>query len=182
MNRAVFLDRDGVLNTDSGYIFRPEDLHLLPGAANAVRLLNASGWRVIVFTNQSGVARGMMTQEMLDAVHDRLRAEIAAAGGRLDAIYACPHGPDSNCECRKPRAGLLRQAAQEHEIDFAASFVIGDTPRDLTAGQEVGCRTILVLSGHTTHYETKTFVPTPDYVFADLAAAAEWICGRGMET
>ena len=176
MNRAVFLDRDGVLNADSGYITRPADCHLLPGAANAVRLLNAHGWRVIVFTNQSGVARGMMTLAALDAVHAHLRAEIAAGGGTLDAIYACPHGPDSDCVCRKPRPGMLRQAAREHDLDFSASYVIGDTPRDLAAGQAVGCKTILVLSGHTVTYDPETFAPMPDFVFADLAAAVEKIC------
>ena len=176
MNRAVFLDRDGVLNEDSGYITRPDELHLLPGSVEAVRALNAAGWRVIVFTNQSGVARGMMTLKMLTAVHDYLRTEIAAGGGRLDAIYACPHGPDSDCECRKPRAGMLRQAAAEHSIDFAVSYVIGDTPRDLAAGQAVGCRTILALSGQTRGYETASFTPTPDFVFADLAAAAAYLC------
>src|SRR5262245_24047962 len=110
--RAVLLDRDGVLTAETGeYITRPEDLHLLPGAAEAVVRLNRAGWRVAVVTNQAGVGRGFLTLDALDAIHQKLQADLAASGGELAGIFFCPHHPDENCPCRKPRPGLLIQAA-----------------------------------------------------------------------
>lgn len=175
--RAVFLDRDGVLSVEGGeYVRRPEELRLLPGAAEAVARLTRAGWPVIVFTNQSGVGRGYLTLETLQTIHDRLRKEIEAVGGVLTAIYACPHGPDEGCACRKPQPGMLLQAAQEHDLDLSQCFAAGDTPRDLAAGKAVGCTTLLVLTGHTRAYDPASFPdPQPDLVFPDLAAAADWI-------
>ena len=173
LRRAVFLDRDGVLNEDRAYLARVEDFVLLPGAAAAVAELNRAGWAVFVFTNQSGVARGLVNSEQLTAIHARLNAGIRSAGGELTAIYFCPHGPDSDCDCRKPKPGMLQAAAREHAIDLSASVVIGDTPRDLAAGKAVGCRAILVLSGLTRAYDPGAFPdPRPDFVCADLSAAA----------
>ena len=173
--RAFFLDRDGVLNEDRGYIATLEDFVMLPGAAEAVANLNRDGWQVLVFTNQSGVARRMLTAERLDEIHAKLRAEIAAVGGELTAIYACPHGPDSDCDCRKPKAGMLLRAAAEHDIDLSASVVIGDSPRDIAAGNAAGCRTILVLSGQTGFYDPARFPePKPHRVCASLAAAVKY--------
>ena len=170
--RVFFLDRDGVLNEDRGYISRLDDFVMLPGAAEAVAELNRDGWRVVVFTNQSGVARGMLTAERLEEIHAKLRAEIEKAGGELTAIYACPHGPDSDCKCRKPKDGMLRRAAAEHDLDLAASVVIGDSPRDIAAGHRAGCRTVLVLSGQTRAYDPAAFPELkPHRVCADLAAA-----------
>ncbi len=172
--RAYFLDRDGVLNEDRGYIARLEDFVMLHGAADAVAALNRDGWPVIVFTNQSGVARGMLTAERLEEIHAKLRAEIAAAGGELTAIYACPHGPDSDCDCRKPKAGMLLRAAAEHGIDLFASVAVGDSPRDIAAGHAAGCATVLVLSGQTRAYDPAAFPePKPNRVCADLAEAVE---------
>ncbi|HZO92016.1 MAG TPA: D-glycero-beta-D-manno-heptose 1,7-bisphosphate 7-phosphatase [Chthonomonadaceae bacterium] len=181
--RAVFLDRDGVLTVEGGaYVTRPDALHLLPGAAEAVARLTAAGWPVIVITNQAGVGRGYLSLEELEAVHARLRAEIETAGGRLTAIYACPHCPEEGCDCRKPRPGLLRQAAADLGLDLCASYMVGDSPRDIAAGHAVGCRTILVLTGHTRQYDPATFPPPhPDFVFADLAAAADWLCRQSQE-
>lgn len=177
MTRAVFLDRDGVLNVERSYITTPEELELLPGAARAVAELNAAGWPTVVFTNQSGVGRGYLTLATLETIHAKLKAEVEAGGGKIRAIYACPHGPDSDCDCRKPKTGLLRQAAQELGLDLAACFVVGDSLRDIEAGRAAGCRTILVLSGHTRAYDPETMsAPHPDHVFPDLAAAAKWIC------
>jgi histidinol-phosphate phosphatase family protein len=177
MKRAVFLDRDGVLTAEIGEtITHPDTLRLLPGAADAAARLNAAGWQVFVFTNQAGVGRGHLTLETLHAIHDRLRAEVAAAGGMLSGIYACPHHPDDGCACRKPKSGLLLQAAAEHALDLTTCVVIGDSPRDIAAGHAVGCRTILVLTGHTHTFDAETFpAPHPDHVFPDLSAAADWL-------
>ena len=172
--RAFFLDRDGALNEDRGYISRLEDFVMLPGSAQAVAELNRAGWLVVVFTNQSGVARGMLTAQRLDEIHAKLRAEIAKAGGELTAIYACPHGPDSDCDCRKPKAGMLRRAAAEHGIDLSASIAVGDSPRDIAAGHSAGCQTILVLSGQTRVYDPLSFPdPKPHLVCASLAEAVK---------
>jgi histidinol-phosphate phosphatase family protein len=175
-NRAVFLDRDGVLNVEGGSVVRPEDLQLLPGAVDAVARLTRAGWPVFVYTNQAAVGRGHLTLETLHAIHDRLQEEIEAAGGKLTAIYACPHHPDDGCACRKPRPGMLLQAAAEHGLDLTGCYAVGDTPRDIHAAHQVGCHTILVLSGHTTVYDADTFPsPQPEQVFPDLAAATDWL-------
>lgn len=172
--RAFFLDRDGVLNEDRGYISRLEDFVMIPGAAQAVAELSRDGWLVVVFTNQSGVARGMLSAERLEEIHAKLRSEIAKAGGELTAIYACPHGPDSDCDCRKPRDGMLRRAAAEHNIDLTASIAVGDSSRDIAAGHAAGCRTILVLSGQTRAYNAATFPePKPHFVCANLSEAVK---------
>ena len=178
--RAVFLDRDGVLSVEGGeYVTRPDLLRLLPGAGEAVARLNAAGYRVFVFTNQAGVGRGYMTQPALDAIHERLKHEIAQVGGSLEAIYACPHAPESHCECRKPRPGMLFLAAREHDIDLTQSYAVGDTPRDIAAGSAAGCHTLLVLTGHTDVYNAADFPdPQPERVFADLPAVAEWLAAQ----
>ncbi len=174
---AVFLDRDGVLSVEDGaFVTRPEDLRLLPGAPEAVAKLNAAGWKVVLFTNQSAVGRGLLTAETLDAIHDRLRHELAAVGGALTAIYACIHHPSAGCDCRKPLPGMLLRAAREHNIDLTKSFAIGDSPRDIAAAHAAGCNALLVLTGHTRIYDPTSFPdPQPVNVFPDLSAAAEWL-------
>lgn len=175
--RAVFLDRDGVVTVEGGaYVTRPDDLRLLSGAAEAVARLTAAGWPVFLFTNQAGVGRGCLTLETLEAIHARLCAEIGAAGGHLTSIYACIHAPEAGCDCRKPKPGLLLQAAAEHSLDLSACYVVGDSPRDIAAAHAAGCRALLVLTGHTPVYDAATFPPPPpDHVFPDLAAAADWL-------
>lgn len=142
--QAVFLDRDGTLNVkaDEGdYIRRAADLVLLPGAAYSVRLLNDAGLAVVVVTNQRGVARGLMSEQDLDAVHARLVELLGSVGATLAGIYSCTHG-HAACECRKPLPGLLRQAALEHGLDLARCVMIGDAPSDIAAGRAAGCRTV----------------------------------------
>ena len=175
--RAVFLDRDGVLSVEGGeYVTSAEKLRLLPGAGESVARLNAAGLAVFVFTNQAGVGRGCMTQQALDEIHERLKREVAKERGTIEAIYACPHAPESGCACRKPKPGMLLQAASKHDIDLTRSFAVGDSPRDIAAGHAAGCRTILVLSGHTETYNAADFPdPQPDYAFSDLVAATDWL-------
>lgn len=151
MDAAVFLDRDGTLTQDTGYPHRPEELRMLPGAAEALRALRSMGYRLIVVTNQSGLARGIFTEDDLQAYHAELERRLAAAGARLDAVYWCPHHPEGSverwrrvCACRKPLPGLILQAARDHRIDLAASFLVGDAPRDAEAARAAGCTPILM--------------------------------------
>ena len=122
----------------------PDEFELTEGAADAVRRLNDAAFVVVVCTNQRGVALGRMTQDDLDAVHEKMTRELARAGAKLDGIYACMHDKDQNCDCRKPRTGLFEHAAREHKIDVAASFVVGDTHREMEAARTLGCPGILV--------------------------------------
>ena len=175
--RAVFLDRDGVINVECGeHIRHPEDLQLLPGSAAAIAALSKAGWPIVVYTNQSGVGRGYMSMADLDAIHDTLRCQVEIYGGELTAIYACTHHPNEGCDCRKPKPGMLLQAASEHDLDMAASFAVGDSPRDIAAANAAGCSPVLVLSGSTTEYTRDQF-PTaqPKHVFPDLSAFAKWL-------
>lgn len=174
--RAVFLDRDGVLNRDGpGYVTAPEGLELLPGAARAVRELQDLGLRTVVVTNQSGIGRGLMTEADLVRVHEKLISELEREGAGLDGIYWCPHRPDENCSCRKPRPGLLLMARQDLGLDLARSYMVGDKPTDIECGASQGCRTVLVLSGLRQSYNPEEFAVQPDHVCADLPAAVRWI-------
>jgi D-glycero-D-manno-heptose 1,7-bisphosphate phosphatase len=181
--KAVFLDRDGTLIVERGYITVPEGVELIPGAAAAVARLRDAGWKVFVVTNQGAVAKGMISEDELGLIHLRMLALLAEAGAQVDGVYYCPHHPDGDqirysveCDCRKPRPGLLERAAGEHEIDLAESVMIGDTLRDLEAGRAAGARGVLVLTGHGA--QTVAEEHGADYVAADLAAAVEWLLGQ----
>jgi D-glycero-D-manno-heptose 1,7-bisphosphate phosphatase len=152
---AIFIDRDGTINEDSGYISTPDDLIIYPFAAEAVRLINESNLKAIVITNQSGIARGIYTEATLDAIHNRVREELARDGAHIDAIYYCPHHPHIGddryrkmCDCRKPGTGMLVQAAREHDIDLAHSYVIGDKASDINLATNAGARGVLVMTGY----------------------------------
>jgi len=172
--RAVFLDRDGTINEDVHYLRRVEDFRLLPGAAEAIARLNAAGWLVIVVTNQSGIARGYLNEDILDKIHERMNAELAAIGAYVDAIFYCPHHPDDGCMCRKPRPGLIEQAMRQFSLEPGRCWVIGDKPSDVETGQRAGCRTVLL---------ARTGVPEeceshPDLVVPDLISAVQAILGE----
>lgn len=143
-NAAVFLDRDGTIARDVPYCSRPEDFALLPGAGKAIKLLNDAGFKVIVITNQSGVSRKYFSEEILVKIHRKMMNDLAGFGARIDAIYYCPHHPDDDCDCRKPKPGLILKAAQEHNIDLVASYIVGDKPQDIEAGIAAGCQTVLL--------------------------------------
>jgi histidinol-phosphate phosphatase family protein len=143
----VFLDRDGTVNvspTEGDYVRTPGDFALVPDAASAIRRLNDAGFVVVVCTNQRGVARGLMTRRDLDAVHEKMTRDLARGGARLAGIYACTHGSNENCDCRKPKPGLMTRAIREHDIDVPRSFVVGDTARDVKAAAALGCRAVLI--------------------------------------
>jgi histidinol-phosphate phosphatase family protein len=150
---AVFLDRDGTINVDTHYLRRPEDVELVPGAAEAIARLNAAGIPVIVVSNQSGIGRGLLTRAEYEAVRARIEELLARAGARVDATYICPHAPslegEAICECRKPGTLLFRTAASEHAIDLRRSTFIGDRWRDVSPALELGARGILVPSPDT---------------------------------
>ncbi len=152
---AVFLDRDGVVIEDAHYVGTVDRVRILPGAADAIASLNRAGWPVIVVTNQAGVARGLFTEAAIDSIHAYIAAELASFGARITAFYYCPHHPEGEvtsyrmtCECRKPQPGMLHRAAREHNLDLAASWMVGDRISDLEAGAAVGARTMLVRTGY----------------------------------
>ena len=135
---AVFIDRDGTINVDVGYLSSPDQLELYPWSAEALRLINQAGFKAIVVTNQAGVARGFCTEEMLELIHERLVRDLKRESARIDGIYYCPHHPKigepsyrRDCDCRKPLPGMLLRAAREHQIDLSRSFVIGDKSSDI---------------------------------------------------
>ncbi len=148
--RAAFLDRDGTINREVGFVTTPDQLLLEPGAAGAIRRLNDAGVLAIVITNQSAIARRLIDDAMLARIHERLAATLAAeAGARLDAFYICPHHPDvAPCDCRKPLPGLIERAVREHDIDRARSVLFGDMPRDLEAARAAGVAAVQVGATH----------------------------------
>jgi len=141
MRCAIFLDRDGVINEkmpDGQYVTRWEEFHFLPGVAEAIRAFNDMGFLVVVVTNQRGIAKGLYTEEDLEGIHRKMCEEIEQAGGRIDAIYYCPHDIHENCNCRKPRPGMILKAAEELGIDLTSSYLIGDSITDIQCGKEAG--------------------------------------------
>lgn len=171
--KLIILDRDGVINQDSdAYIKSLDEWIPLPGSIEAIARLSKAGWTIAVATNQSGLARGYFDVPTLDAMHQRLQQLVAGQGGKLDLIRYCPHGPDDNCDCRKPRAGLLRQIAAHFNADLQAVPLVGDSLRDLEAGISVGCTPYLVLTGKG-EKTARQALPSGTRIFADLAAVAD---------
>ena len=146
--RGVFLDRDGTICEEMGYINHISRFQMFPFVPVAIRRLNQAGLAVIVVTNQSGVARGIFPESLVHLIHEKMAAELAAAGARVDGIYFCPHKPEDACDCRKPRPGMLERAAREHSLDLAGSYLVGDRNMDLEMARQVGARGILVLTGY----------------------------------
>jgi histidinol-phosphate phosphatase family protein len=163
------LDRDGTIAPDVPYCSREEDFELYPGAGAAIKLFKDNGFKVVVITNQSGLARGYFTEETLGEIHNKLRTELKGFGVEIDAIYYCPHHPNDGCDCRKPGTALFRRAAHEMGIDIGASFLIGDSPMDIRAGRALGCRTVMLTTGTGMG---GSIADSPDFVAADLAEAA----------
>lgn len=184
LNRGVFLDRDGTINEEVHHLSQPQQFKLIDGAAEAISLLNQAGFKVVVFTNQSVVARGALSEAGLQAIHQLMVDRLRAQGAYLDGIYWCPHHPTAGvgpykvaCQCRKPKPGMLERAARELAIDLSGSFVVGDKMSDLEAGYAAGCRNILVRTGYGLEQEAlfNGHHFQPDYVADDLWAATEWI-------
>ena len=175
---AVFLDRDGTIAEEVGYLNHASRFRMFPFVAAAIRRLNEAGLPVIVVTNQSGVGRGYFPESLVHSVNELMKKDLAAAGARIDAVYYCPHTSADRCDCRKPKTSLLERAAREHLIELSRSFVVGDRYGDIELARNVRARGILVRTGygegelawHSAKWHTQ-----PDFVAEDLSKAADWI-------
>ena len=181
--RAVFLDRDGTLNEDTGYPSDFRQVHIYPGSFEAVRALKRAGFAAVVVTHQSGVGRGYIAPAELEELHRRFAAEFARRGAPLDGLYACPHsgqGTEPDCDCAKPRPGLARQAARELDLDLGASYMVGDKPVDILFGRAIGAAPVLVLTGYGRRAAAALAADgvEPAHAAPDVLAAAAWILGR----
>lgn len=175
----IILDRDGVINYDSTeYIKSPEEWLPIPGSLEAIAHLNRAGFRVLVATNQSGVARGYYDIETLDRIHEKLMQELAAVGGYIEEIFFCPHHPDELCQCRKPKPGLLHQIQEKYPIDLAQTYFIGDSSVDVHAAQEAGCQPLLIMGGKgeiaVARYPEMLNLPN----FPNLASAVDYVIAK----
>lgn len=178
---AVFLDRDGTICDEVGYLNHASRFRMFPFAAGAIRRLNEAGAAVVVVTNQSGVARGYFPESLVGEVHALLQRELLLGGAHVDGIYYCPHGSGENCECRKPKTGMLEQAARELGLDLRRSFVVGDRYGDVELATRAGTQSVLVKSGYgmgEVAWHAAGWAKQPDFVAEDLRDAVEWILGR----
>ena len=185
---AIFIDRDGCLTEEVGYVNHVSRLRLLPRTADAIRRLNRADVPAVMVTNQAGIARGYFSEAVLHAVNAELVRQLAAAGARLDGLYVCLHHPDegkppyrASCDCRKPRPGLLRRAALDLGLDLAGSVMVGDKISDVAVGQSVGAAGVLVLTGYGRgewEHQRAQWTSTPDHVAEDLLDAVDWSLAR----
>ena len=177
MNKAVFLDRDGTINIEKEYLYKPEDFELLDGATQAISSMNKLGYKVVIITNQSGIARGYYTEEDVRKLHCYMKKTLAMKNAKIDAVYYCPHHPQASvdryridCDCRKPQTGLFKRAISELNIDAEQSWAAGDRMRDITPAMELGIKSVLILTGYGKSEDLRL---APAYVrdlseFADL--------------
>jgi len=177
--RLVILDRDGTINADSDeYVKSADEWVPLPGALDAIARLNHAGWHVVVASNQSGLGRGLFDVAALNAMHAKMHKLLAAAGGRIDAVFYCPHSPEEACTCRKPASGLFEQIGERYGMDLKGVHTVGDTLRDLQAGATLGCQPHLVLTGKGEKWRGQplpTDFPAGTTVHDDLSAFADWL-------
>jgi D,D-heptose 1,7-bisphosphate phosphatase len=170
INKAIFLDRDGTINVDKGYIHKIEDLEILPNVIEGLKKLYGFGYKLIIITNQSGIGRGYYTEENYFALRDEMHKRLKNQGVLIIAEYFCPHNPEDNCKCRKPKTGMLEQAAKDFNLDLKECWMIGDKSLDIAAGKNAGCRTIHILTGHITsplkeaNFFTKDMIEAADYI------------------
>lgn len=189
-HKAVFLDRDGTINEEVGYVNHIERFHLLPRVGQAIRLLNEHGWKAVVITNQSGVARGYFPESLIHEVHQKMQELLKKEGAHLDGIYYCPHHPDvgsspyrQKCRCRKPAPGLIEDAVKDLDLDTSESYMIGDRAMDIEFAHPMGAKAILVLTGYGKgewEFARNQWQSKVDYVAEDLLGAAEWILGQEL--
>jgi len=172
--KLIVLDRDGTINVDSDdYIKSPAEWRPIRGSLEAIARLSQADWRIVVATNQSGLGRGLFGMNALNAIHAAMHRAVAEAGGRIDAIFFCPHRPDDGCGCRKPMPGMLREIAERMNADLSQVPVVGDSRRDLEAAAAAGAKPFLVLTGNGKETHNAGRLPPGTRVFADLAAVAD---------
>lgn len=175
-NKLVILDRDGTINEDSdAYVKSALEWVPIPGALQAIARLNQMGWRVVVATNQSGLARGLFDITSLNAMHEKMHRLLAMEGGRVDAVFFCPHGPDDACHCRKPQPGLFEQIAKRFRVDLQHVPAVGDSLRDLQAAASAGAIPHLVLTGKGQKTQAKGGLPEGTVIHQDLAAFTDYL-------
>ena len=175
---AVFLDRDGTIAEEVGYLNHASRFRVFPFVAEAIRRLNEAKYPAIVITNQSGVGRGYFPDSLIHTVHDLMTAQLAKEGAHINALYYCPHKGDDACACRKPKPGMLELAAREHGLDLCRSFVVGDRYGDMQLAHRVGARAIMVRTGYgegEIQWHSATWPAPPDFIAENLADAADWI-------
>ncbi len=181
-NRAVFIDRDGTINVNVEYLDDPDNLMMHPTVAEGIKRLKDEGFNVIVITNQSGIARGYFSVETLAKIHQKMKNDLLKKGADVDAIYYCPHHPDENCDCRKPKTGLLKKAIKDFNIDVEESYFIGDRMLDIEAGHTIGCKTVLVPENkEKVEKERKESNVEPDYSCDDFYSGVIWISKNSKE-
>ena len=180
--KLCILDRDGTINEDSEeFVKKPGEWRPLPGSLEAIAKLNHAGWHVVVVTNQSGLGRGLFDMGALNAMHAKMHSLLAAVGGRIDAVFYCPHAPEDNCQCRKPLPGLFEQIAERYGVDLKGMPTVGDSMRDLVAGAAVGCKPHLVLTGKSAMYRGMALpegFPPDTLVHDDLLAFAHYMVAQ----
>lgn len=176
--KAVFLDRDGVINEDrDDYVKNTHELKIFPRVPDSVRKLNDAGFAVFVISNQQGVAKGLIAEMDVYAIQNEIARRVEAVGGRIAGFYYCMHMASEKCSCRKPQPGMILRAAREHDIDLGESYMIGDSEKDIVAGKSAGCGTVLVLTGHTKQHEAPALESQPDHLAEGLGEAVEWVLG-----
>jgi D-glycero-D-manno-heptose 1,7-bisphosphate phosphatase len=172
--KLIVLDRDGVINQDSDqFIKSPEEWKPIPGSLDAIARMNQAGYRVVVATNQSGIGRNLFDMATLNAIHDNMHRAVSAAGGRIDAVFYCPHAADSTCTCRKPKPGMFEDIGQRFNVPLSGVPAVGDSPRDLAAAAAVGAGPILVRTGKGEKTIAAGNLPAGTRIYADLAAVAD---------
>ena len=176
--KAIFLDRDGVINRDPGfgdYIKSWAEFEFLPGAVDAIKLLNKNGYEIFVISNQAGVDRGLFSEEALNEITANMLKEIEARGGKIRWVSYCTHATDAGCDCRKPNTGQIKKATKGLDIDFKKAYFIGDSRLDVGAGKNMGCKTILLLTGKETVEDSKTWEHKSDFIMNNLMEAVKWV-------
>lgn len=185
---VLFIDRDGTINIDGGYINQPDNFVIYPFASQAIRMLNMSGWLAVIVTNQSGIGRGFYTEEVMHSIHDKMNAHFKSQGAHIDGLYYCPHDPNSKidkyrqvCDCRKPEAGMLEQAIKDLPVDTKRMAIVGDKYSDMQAGFAVGCETFMVETGYGRgefEFKSKNWPKQPDHRAANLLEAVNILLGK----
>ena len=181
--RTVFLDRDGTIIKEKDFIKDPQEIEFISGSIQAIKILKNLGYKIIVVSNQSGVGRGILTEEMVKKVNHFFMRKLAEKDAPVDAIYYCPHHPDQNCDCRKPETGMLKKAAKDHKLNLEDAVVIGDKLTDVRLGKNIGAKTILVLTGYGKSELKKISAGSieenendkPDFVAKNLLSAINWV-------